>query len=107
MRSLDEVWEELFPGEQERVVEQLVDRLVVGLDHSDLHMRLHGIAGLASELRGRSTVNVQGDGSVASVRLHVAARRRCGRTRIRLHRDFDPELFRTVAACLMVGEAAC
>lgn len=82
MRSLEEVWDELFPGEQERVVEQLVDRLVVGLDHSNLHMRLHGIAGVASELRGLSGVDVQADGSVAVVRLDAVARRRCGRTRI-------------------------
>lgn len=82
MRSLDQVWDELFPGEQERVVEQLVDRLVVGMDHSDLHLRLQGINGLASELRGYAGVEILPDGSVAVVRLAISARRRCGRTRL-------------------------
>lgn len=62
LRSLDQVWDELFPGEQERLVEQLVDRLVVGFDHSDLHLRLQGINGLASELRGYAGVEILPDG---------------------------------------------
>jgi site-specific DNA recombinase len=82
MRSLDEVWDELFPGEQERVVGELADSLEVGLDHSTLKLRLHGIGGLAGELRGLAGVTVADDGSVAAIRLGLAARRRCGRTRM-------------------------
>lgn len=82
MRSIDEIWDELFPGEQERVVAELVDCLEVGLDHSTLRLRLHSISGLASELRGLAGVTVVDDGSVAQIRLGLAARRRCGRTRM-------------------------
>ncbi|MBA3937179.1 MAG: hypothetical protein H0X38_06945 [Planctomycetes bacterium] len=82
MRSLDEVWDELFPGEQERVVAELVDSLEVGPERSVLNMRLHGIAGLASELRGLAGVKVCEDGSLAAVGIGIAARRRCGRTRM-------------------------
>lgn len=82
MRSLDEVWDELFPGEQERVVAELVDSLEVGLDHSTLNLRLHGIAGLAGELRGLAGVTVADDSSMAAIRLGLVARRRCGRTRM-------------------------
>ncbi len=91
MRSLDQVWDELFPGEQERVVAQLVDRLVVGLEHSDLHLRLNGINGLAIELRGQTGVQVVVNGETAVVRLAISARRRCGRTRmITPKRDEEP-----------------
>lgn len=80
IRSLHEVWDELYPAEQERIVEQLIDRLVVGLDHCDLHIRLGGVMGLAHELRGVSGVQFQEGAAV--VRLGVRARRRCGRTQM-------------------------
>jgi len=80
MRHLDEVWEELFPAEQERIVEQVVERLDVGLDHSDLRLRLDGVSNLAAELRGISGVEIAQGAAV--IRLAVRARRRCGRTRL-------------------------
>jgi DNA invertase Pin-like site-specific DNA recombinase len=80
IRSLHEVWDELYPVEQERIVEQLIDRLVVGLDHCDLHIRLGGVMGLAHELRG--VAGVQFQEGAAMVRLNVRARRRCGRTQM-------------------------
>ena len=80
IHHLDEVWEELYPSEQERIVERLVDRLEVGLDHSTLRLRLDAVAGLAAELRGLKNVEfVQG---AAVIRLAIRARRRCGRTRL-------------------------
>ena len=80
MQHLDEVWEELFPAEQERIVEQVVARVDVGLDHSDLCLRLDGVASLANELRGMPGVVIaQG---AALIRLAVRARRRSGRTRL-------------------------
>jgi len=81
MRSLNAVWDELFPGEQERVVSLLVDRLVICTDHSEMFMRNHGIAGITAELGRTPKAELQGGNGLRSVRLEIAARHRCGRTR--------------------------
>jgi hypothetical protein len=44
------VWDELFPAEQERIVRLLVDRVEVGLDGTDVHLRVEGIESLARDL---------------------------------------------------------
>ncbi len=49
--SLDPVWEELFPAEQERIVQLLVRRVEVGPDGMDLELRAEGLESLALELR--------------------------------------------------------
>ena len=46
---LDEVWEELFPAEQARILRLLVESLSVGPDGIDLRLRLGGIDSLAAE----------------------------------------------------------
>lgn len=97
MRSLDAVWDELFPGEQERVVSLLVDRLVICTDHSEMFMRNHGIAGITAELGRGTGAAFQGGSGVMSVRLEIAARHRCGRTRFvapqisRVEHDAEPD----------------
>jgi len=80
IRDLDGLWDELFPAEQERIVELLVDRLNVGLDHCDLHLRLGSIGSLASEVRGIPGVQITDDHAV--IRIPIRARRRCGRTTV-------------------------
>ena len=47
---LDEVWDELFPAEQARIVALLVDCIEVASDGIDIHLRLAGIHSLAGEL---------------------------------------------------------
>jgi hypothetical protein len=47
------VWEELFPAEQERIVQLLVRRVEVGPDGLDLELRAEGLESLALELRGQ------------------------------------------------------
>nr|MBA3242160.1 recombinase family protein [Acidobacteriota bacterium] len=84
MGQLDAVWNELFPAEQERVVDLLVERIVVSLDTSTLHLRIVGLAGVAAELRGLTDVVVKDADGIAEVRLPIHARRRCGRTRLLL-----------------------
>ncbi len=80
MQHLDEVWDELFPAEQERIVEQVVARVEVGLDQSHLHVRLDGMATVAAELRGTpGVILIPG---AALIQLAIRARRRCGRTRL-------------------------
>lgn len=49
---LDEVWEELFPAEQARILRLLVERITVGSDGVDLRLRLGGLRSLAGELAG-------------------------------------------------------
>ena len=47
---LDEVWDELFPAEQARIVQLLVERIEVDPDGIDVHLRTAGLRGLAEEL---------------------------------------------------------
>ncbi len=47
---LDEVWGELFPAEQTRIVRLLVDRIDVAPDGIDVRLRTGGIHSLVSEL---------------------------------------------------------
>ncbi len=56
--SLDPVWDELFPAEQERIVQLLVRRVEVGPDGLDLELRAEGIESLALELRSQERAEV-------------------------------------------------
>jgi len=58
LASLDPVWEELFPAEQERIVQLLVRRVEVGADGLDLELRAEGLESLALELRGQEREEV-------------------------------------------------
>jgi len=58
LSSLDPVWEELFPGEQERIVQLLVRRVEVGADGLDLELRAEGLESLALELRSQEHAEV-------------------------------------------------
>ena len=49
--SLDPVWDELFPGEQARVVQLLVERVEVHPDGLDLKLRVDGLQTLVADLR--------------------------------------------------------
>jgi len=58
LASLDPVWEELFPAEQERLVQLLVRRVEVGPDGLDLELRAEGLESLALELRSEDREEV-------------------------------------------------
>jgi hypothetical protein len=51
LEGLDPLWDELFPAEQARIVQLLVDRVDVGTDGVDIRLRTAGLAGLVGELR--------------------------------------------------------
>jgi hypothetical protein len=51
LQELDPLWDELFPAEQARIVQLLVDRVDVGTDGVDIRLRAAGLANLVSELR--------------------------------------------------------
>ena len=47
---LDPMWGELFPAEQARIVQSLVERVVVGPAGADIRLRVEGLAGLVRDL---------------------------------------------------------
>jgi DNA invertase Pin-like site-specific DNA recombinase len=51
LHSFDPLWDSLFPAEQVRIVQLLVDRVDVSLEGLDVHLRTEGLASLAGELR--------------------------------------------------------
>jgi DNA invertase Pin-like site-specific DNA recombinase len=51
MTQVDEIWEQLFPAEQARIVRLLVERVVVAQDRIDVRLRPSGIENLANEMQ--------------------------------------------------------
>ena len=47
--QLDPLWDELFPAEQARIVQLLVERVEVGTAGIRVHLRTNGLAGLVRE----------------------------------------------------------
>ncbi|MFN3727486.1 MAG: recombinase family protein [Allosphingosinicella sp.] len=52
LEGLDPLWDELFPAEQARVVQLLVERVDVGEGGVDIRLRVDGLARLVHELGG-------------------------------------------------------
>jgi len=50
LRDLDPMWDELFPAEQARIVQLIVDKVIVGSEGLDVRLRTEGIGTLAREL---------------------------------------------------------
>ena len=50
LRDLDPMWDELFPAEQARIVQLIVDKVIVGSEGLDVRLRTEGIGALAREL---------------------------------------------------------
>ena len=51
LQRLDPLWEELFPAEQARIVQLLVDRIDISTDGADIRLRTEGLTNLVTELR--------------------------------------------------------
>ena len=51
LADLDPLWDKLFPAEQDRITQLLVQRVDVGLDGVAIRLRTSGIASLIAELR--------------------------------------------------------
>jgi site-specific DNA recombinase len=51
LERLDPLWDELFPAEQARIVQLLVERVEVHRDRLDVRLRTAGLTKLAGELR--------------------------------------------------------
>ena len=51
LMDFDQLWNELFPAEQARIVELLVERVELKPDALDLTLKIEGLTSLCSELR--------------------------------------------------------
>jgi hypothetical protein len=53
---LDPLWEELFPGEQERIVRLLVERVDLTEAGAQIRLNLEGLAGLARDMAAKEAI---------------------------------------------------
>ena len=51
VHRLDPLWDELFPAEQARIVQLLVERVDVSPDGADIRLRTEGLTNLVADLR--------------------------------------------------------
>lgn len=50
LQQLDTLWDELFPGEQARIVALLVERVDIGPNGLNVRLRVDGLSGLPREM---------------------------------------------------------
>lgn len=51
MTQLDVIWDQLFPTEQARIVQLLVEGVIVSSDHIELQLRANGISQMVKEIK--------------------------------------------------------
>jgi DNA invertase Pin-like site-specific DNA recombinase len=56
LHRLDPLWGELFPGEQERILRLLVERVTVTDAGAEIRLNLEGLAGLARDMAAKEAV---------------------------------------------------
>jgi DNA invertase Pin-like site-specific DNA recombinase len=59
LQRLDPLWDQLFPAEQARILQLLVERVVIRLDGLEISLRVEGIGSLVEELRLRDCVETR------------------------------------------------
>ena len=57
LAGLDPLWDELFPAEQTRVIQLLVERIDVGLAGLKIRLRVQGVARMVQDLAGIAAAN--------------------------------------------------
>ena len=83
MGSIDTVWNELFPAEQARIVELLVEGVVVEAEGITLKLRQNGLHSLVMESRGEEQAGQpRARGEIASISIPMRFKRRGGRKEI-------------------------
>ena len=50
LERLDPLWDELFPAEQARIVQLLVERVNIGTEGADIRLRTEGLTSLVADL---------------------------------------------------------
>ena len=56
LHALDPLWDELFPAEQARLVQLLVERVELGVEGLSVRLRVDGLSGLTREMAARDTL---------------------------------------------------
>ncbi|WMS41835.1 recombinase family protein [Acuticoccus sp. MNP-M23] len=56
LQALDSVWNELFPAEQSRLVQLLVERVQIELDGVAVRLRIDGFSGVTQEMAAREAL---------------------------------------------------
>jgi site-specific DNA recombinase len=56
LQAFDPLWNQLFPTEQSRIIQLLVERVDVLIDRVDIKLRIAGITSLIGELSGNSAI---------------------------------------------------
>ena len=87
LQRLDPLWNELFPAEQSRIIQFLVERVDVNLDGVDIRLRTEGLTNLTAELdavrperkAADGKAEVQARRSNHHVRVPISIRKRGGR----------------------------
>jgi site-specific DNA recombinase len=54
LRRFDELWSELFPVEQMRIVQLLVERIDLSAEGADITLKVDGLASVVEEFRATS-----------------------------------------------------
>ena len=93
-QNVDALWDELFPGEQARIVELLVEEVTVEEKGVVLTFRANGLRSLALESRGAEMTNVaqKQPGEPITVRIPMELKRRGGRKEIIVPDGGAPEV---------------
>ncbi len=60
LARLNDLWDELFPAEQERIVRLLVEEVVVHADHLEVAVRPAGLRAIVGELTGKEKEDATG-----------------------------------------------
>jgi site-specific DNA recombinase len=53
--EFDQLWNELFPTEQARIIQLLVERVDIGTDGVDIRLRIDGVTSLVNQIMGDGT----------------------------------------------------
>jgi len=59
LSSLDPIWEELFPDEQSRILQLLVERVDIHPEGAEVRIRADGLRSLVAELRDGARLGAQ------------------------------------------------
>lgn len=64
LQRLDSIWAQLFPAEQQRVLQLLIEKVIVSRDHLEVRLRGNGIERVVLEMP--TTAGEQVDEEVAA-----------------------------------------
>ena len=95
LTTLDNVWDNLFPGEQRRIVRLLVDDVVIHGDNIEIAFSAFGVRSVVNEMQGKDgavpegcSIDKKADGT-AVLRLPMRFKKRGGRKEIVLPEGHD------------------